>query len=199
MTTELALPSTFKDMLREKILSMCMDMIPKEKLDELIEKEVKDFFDTEQLLTIKETTITVDNVNYDPRANSWETNGKKKLDCPTLTFGSKMTPFRQLVWSCLYQHLKPKIEQVFEEEHSAANVALVTWMAETARPGIKDSYVSQFSHLSTVMSSVMLQNVLQAAMNQSHDNLKMALQQAGVDTRNLPMFPRPRVPGVDIN
>ena len=51
------LPQTFRETLREKVMAATLDLIPKEVLDGYISREITAFFESEELLTVKETEV----------------------------------------------------------------------------------------------------------------------------------------------
>jgi hypothetical protein len=193
MSSNISIPVDMKEFLRQKILGAYMEVIPKDRLDELIETEVRNFFETEQLLTVQETQIAVDNPSYDPK--SYRSDRTLKRDC--LTFGSKMTPFRQLVWSTLHQHLQPVLSAILADNQSKLNKDLGEWVTEIASPVVADTNKATFTYLATSMSSMMLRNAMQNAITTSHNNMQAALMHVGINSAAIDSIPPPIVPPID--
>ena len=185
MSTDVALPTQFKDLVRERILSMFMDLIPKDEIDNLVEKEIKAFFETEALLTVTQTQIEIDNPMYDSTRNSGYGNERRiKREC--LAFGSKMTPFRQLVWSTLHQALQPALIKALTDENSQVKSDFDDWVTLKATPDLLQTNKALFTHLATNMSAMMLRQVLNDAVNSAQHNLVNSLQMVGINPTSLP-------------
>ena len=110
MSNDLAianLPQTFRENLREKVMAATLDLIPKEVLDNYISREITAFFENEELLTVKETEVVMDNPRWDQSKYTGYGN-EREIKLKAIAFGSRMTPFRQLVWTLLYTDLRPK-------------------------------------------------------------------------------------------
>lgn len=192
MSNEIALPQQFKDAAREKILTMFIDLIPKEQLDEYIAKEVKAFFETETILTVTPTRIEVENPQYDKTRNDSYGN-QKYLSRECVAFGSKMTPFRQLAWTVIHEHIKPK----FEAQLTAEDSDLKKQFDEQLGIGVGDIAENNrklVAGISTTMVSYMFRQTFADAVNLSHFNLKQALQNIGVDYSKVQSLPNPWIP-----
>lgn len=190
MSNDVALPSQFKDVIRERILSAFMDLIPKEKIDELVELEIKAFFETEQLLTVTQTTIEVDNPKYEP--GSYGYGNDKKIKRDALVLGSKMTPFRQLVWTTLHTALAPQLLAIINDENSALKLDLQEWMHEKAKPDLNVSNKDLFNTMATGMATMLLRNTMMDAASSAHMTLTAAFSNAGLNMNNMPgMFVPP--------
>lgn len=190
-STSIVENSSFKDAMRERILAACMDLIPREKVDELIDAEVQAFFTTEQLLTVQTTKVEVANPRYDnSKYGGYDNSRMVTREC--LAFGSKMTPFRQLVWTVLHEYVYPIVKASLDEENSAAKIELDKFMIETATPQLNEGYKSLFSHLAVGMSAYMVNKAMQDAVTMSHFNLTSALAAVGMNINNLPPAVQPR-------
>jgi hypothetical protein len=173
-----------------------MDLIPKEKIDELVDKEINAFFETEQLLTVEVTKVEVDNPNYEP-SRGYGYNNEKKITREAIAFGSKMTPFRQLVWTELHQHLQPKIKALLTAEDSKVKAEMDKWVNQSAAPVLHENYQSMFTHLAMGMSNMMLHRMMRDAATTAHANMAMALSSVGLPTGNLPQpMVAPITPGL---
>lgn len=186
MTSEVALPTQFRDILRERILSSFMDLIPKEKINELVDGEIKAWFETEQLLTITQTTIEVDNPKYEPGKYHHGNDRTHKRD--HLVVGSKMTPFRQLVWTTLHQELTPRIRAIINDENSGLGTDLKTWLETQAQPNLAATNKELFSNMSMGMSTLILRTTMTDAIHASHVMMTTAFANAGMNTSNMPVF-----------
>jgi hypothetical protein len=173
--SNIELASNFKDVLREKVLETFMGLIPQDKIQEYINKEIYTFFEQEQLLTITESKIEVENPNYDPRSSSYGNEKKLTRDC--ITFGSKMTPFRQLVWNEIYTYIKPKVSELLQSENSSLKKELDTWFITKATVDLKESNTTMFNNLAVAMAGSMMSNTIRTALDYSNMNIKNALDQ----------------------
>lgn len=190
MSNEVALPSQFKDVIRERILSAFMDLIPKEKIDELVELEIKAFFETDQLLTVTQTTIEVDNPKYE--AGSYGYGNDKRIKRDAMVLGSKMTPFRQMVWATLHTALAPQLLAIINDEGSELRVSLQEWLTEKAKPDLNVANKDLFNTMAMGMVAMLLRNCVMDAASSAHMTMTSAFQNAGLNMNNMPgMFVPP--------
>lgn len=174
MNTAVALPTEFKDVMREKILSAFMGMIPQDKIDELVSKEITAFFDTEVELVISETPASLKK-----RAGS---SYSSSTTLPTsFSIDSKITPFRQLVWSTIHEFIQPKIAEIVKDVKGQANKELESWLVEEAKPVAGATFKAIFTETAKSMSQQMFYKTMQYSIQQSHMNMMNALAAIGVD------------------
>lgn len=188
MSNDLAianLPQTFRETLREKVMAATLDLIPKEVLDNYISKEIMAFFEAEQMLTIKETEVTVDNPRWDSTKYTGYGN-ERFYKMQAIAFGSHMTPFRQLVWTLLYTDLRPKLEAMLADEENTVRKELNDWIDVTVKVNMAETNRTMFSNLANTMSRSMFHGVLYDAVNMSYMNMRNALQAMGADTSRMP-------------
>lgn len=194
-STDVTIPAAFKDVMREKILAAYVEFVPKEQLDILLANEISAFFETEMILTVAETKIEFNNPNYKPNGYSNYDN-KPKLERTALAFGSKMTPFRQLVWSELHKHIQPTIEGIFKDNNSAVNTELNNWFAETVQPVSGNVSKDLFTQLSAAMSASMFHRSMTSAIAITHSNMMASFATVGVDVGRIPTVPFQQVPPI---
>lgn len=174
------LPQSFQDKLRERILSQFVDLIPAEKLNDMIQAEITLFFETPIMLTVKPTQVEVLNPKYEPREpNRWGNEPKLKIDC--LAFGSHMTPFRQMVWTCLHDHLRPQFEAALNNSETELNQEINSWMKEIGKPRVVETTRSMVTDMGLAMSRTMLARTMENAVFNAHQNMRNSLTQAGVN------------------
>ena len=191
MSNDLAianLPQTFRETLREKVVAATMDLLPKEVLDGYISREINAFFESPELLTVKETEITVDNPLWDSSKYTGYGN-EREIKLKAIAFGSRMTPFRQLVWTLLYTDLRPKLEAVLADEESTVRKELNDWIETTVKVNMAATNRTVFSNLANTMSRSMFHGVLYEAVNMSYTNMRNALGAMGADTSRMPENP----------
>jgi hypothetical protein len=182
MSGEITIDSAgFREKMRERILAAYVDLIPAEQFDAMLKAEVKAFFETESMLTVKQTQVTVDNPTY--KTDTWSSN--RTVDVPALVFGSKMTPFRQLVWSAIHQHLQPLVSQCLADTDTEVGQEIAEWASKSLKPGLDVANKIDFQKLSVAMSSQMFAMTLRQASETSNLNLQNAFLQAGMRMPNL--------------
>ena len=137
----------------------------------------------EQMLTIQETTITEANPNYSPSNHSHYNQPKR--EAKALVYGSKMTPFRQLVWTTLHCYLAPKLKAMLDEEKTEAVKALDEMLVSNIAPQVKATYKENFNCLANAMSLNMFQTYLKSSIALAHNNMVMSFQQVGISTNSL--------------
>jgi hypothetical protein len=187
MTNEVALPVEFKDAMREKILSMFMGLIPQEKIDDLITKEIRVFFETEVILTVRETQVEVDNPDYIPHQSSYR--NERKLSKDAIVVGSAMTPFRQLVWTTIHQYLKPKLKAIIDDVNTEAGKELQTQLTEQFKPQVGETFKAIFTQTATSMSAGLFYRHMQYSIQASHSNMIASLNVVGIPASNIPPSP----------
>lgn len=183
MTSNLTLttmPSDFKSALKEKILGAFIDLIPEEQFNEMLNEEIKAFFESEQIVAVTEGKMEVNNPKYNPTSNQIYGN-TKTLTKECMTLSMKVSPFRQLVWSTLYSHLSEKIEEVVKSEHSQVGKSLAEWFETKAKGEIKETQSSMIERYAMAGGMGMLSSVLLNASLTSKATIMSALQQTGVD------------------
>lgn len=187
------LPTSFQDKLRERILSQFVDLIPAEKLDAMISAEIQDFFETPQMLTVQTTKKEIRNPRYDPaKSSGWGTNEPTiKVDC--LAFGSHMTPFRQLVWTCLHEYLSPQLTAALNASETELHEEINAWVKDIGKPKVVGSTRSMVTDLALVASRTLVSRTIDSAVTSAHYNMRNSLQQAGVDVSRMDMNPTPVV------
>lgn len=190
MSNGIVTQGAFQDALRKRIMESFMDLVPAEKLDGLIDVEIKAFFETEQLLTVKNTEVEVENPAYEPGKSGYGySSSSRTLKRECLAFGSKMTPFRQMVWTALHEHLAPKLKAHLEAEHSDTKQKLDEWLSVTAQPGLDSGKTSLFTQLSMGMSNMMLSRIMADALQTAHYNMMQSMNAVGLNITSLPQIP----------
>lgn len=191
LTSMASMPATFKDALRDRVLKSTLDLMPPDLLGEYIDREIKAFFDTEQLLTVAPTKVVVDNPSYDSNKGYNSYSNEKQLSKETLAFGSKMTPFRQMVWGVLFEHLRPRMVKIVDDETSAVRVELDKWIAETSVPVIGATNKTMFNSLASTMASTMFHNAISQSVSHANMNIRSAMASMGANPSQLPQLFQP--------
>lgn len=91
----------FKTKLSERIKDMLMDMIPEDKINGLIDAEIKAFFETPS------ESYVMTGEARDRSTDYWAANKSVNITV-------KATPFRALVWGECHKYLDSKIKEVFQ-------------------------------------------------------------------------------------
>ncbi len=191
MSTALELPSNFRDAMRERILSSLIDLMPKEKIDELVASEVRAFFETPQLLTVAANTVEVSNPQYSA-GSGYHQDRKVKKEC--LAFGSHMTPFRQLVWSTLHAALEPQLQAMLADDTQELKTSLAEWLIEKAKPDLTTTNRELFNNMVMGMAAMQMRNTMLEALTTSHMSLRNVLSASGFNTANMPQMFTPMTP-----
>lgn len=124
--SDISSSQSFREMLRELTIGAFVELIPKEALDKMLDAEIKGFFESEQFLSLEQRRIEVENPQY----NSSNYSSSRTLTKECIVTYSKMTPFRQMVWSALHENLKPKIAALLNAEKDQALSELDKWSLE---------------------------------------------------------------------
>lgn len=186
------LPTTFRDKLREKILLQYAELVPQDQLDALIAEEVNAFFHHEALLTVSQTTVELKNPRYDPARYQGYGN-EKTFQQAAFVFGSQMTPFRQLAWSLLHEHLSTKLNAALNDSRSEVRKTTDSWINLTGTPEIVGNTRLHMETIANAMSAAMLSSTLSRASSLAHENMRMSLSAAGMDISLIPEVPAVRI------
>lgn len=188
LTSIANMPATFKEALRDRVLKATLDIMPSDLMSEYIDREIKAFFETEQLLTVKQLTIEVDNPEYDPSKGYSSYNNPKQLSRETLAFGNKMTPFRQMVWGILNEHLRPRLTKLVDDETSQVRKELDSWISQTVAPKVSEVNKDMFTRTATMMSSTMFHNAISQAVSVANANIRNSMTTMGANPAQIPLI-----------
>ena len=151
----------FKDKLREKILSSFSDLIPPETMTALIDSEIKAFFETKDSLIIESEKAYVDRLNKrvielvtPNNTNKYYSNYNVETK-EFLAIKSNMTPFRQLVWSSLFEYIKPVVDKAITDNCNNVKDELNKYLSDQANNMIKEQVGVNFNTLAMFQSEVM--------------------------------------------
>jgi hypothetical protein len=105
MSNNLIVSDNFKDSITKKVRDVFMDIIPDDKLSEMVSNEIKAFFeDTNSSFIVTEVS-----------SSGWSNN-------KTLEYKSSCTPFRLLIWKEVTSLVKSKVQALTESEALKAEV-----------------------------------------------------------------------------
>lgn len=151
----------FKDKLREKILSSFSDLIPPETMTALIDSEIKAFFETKDSLIIESEKAYVDRLNKrvielvtPNNTNKYYSNYNVETK-EFLAIKSNMTPFRQLVWSSLFEYIRPVVDKAIADNCNNVKDELNKYLSDQANNMIKEQVGVNFNALAMFQSEVM--------------------------------------------
>jgi hypothetical protein len=154
-----------------------MGLIPEETLNEYLEKEIKFFFEHEQILTIDKQKVNIPN----PTGNrsGYGYGNEPYVVKEEFVVSAPMSPFRQLVWSELYSYLKPIVKQQIEDETTKTHKALNEWVLNSMKDTVGLSYKINFESLTVLNSKMLLGNVYKRSVDMANDNLSVAMNFLG--------------------
>ena len=176
--------SDFRKHLREKLLGALVELIPPEEFDKMLDEEVKAFFYTEQLLTVELMDVHKNGVRT--RTTSHTGFGyHEPAERQVLAFGSRMTPFRQMVWTILHEALSGHIKSTLDNEESEIKNEFTKTLVNSIQPTVKEVGMGMFSQLSNAMAMGMMSNVLHQAASDVNIVLHDAFQRAGMDPQGV--------------
>jgi len=183
-STQLDIPQSLRDQVRERVLSALVGFFSEEQLDTMIMAEINAFFTTDTLLTVQETRVNVDNPHYGQNGD-WQRTKERS----SLAFGSKMTPFRQMVWSIMHQHLTPVFQKALETEGTAVQVAFSKWVGDLMVPDMKATEQTLFQQTAMMMAMSMFATSMRDAVTKSHVNMTASFMSMGLDVSRIPPLP----------
>lgn len=181
--TELATITESKDFrtaLKEKVLGALVELIPEEEFNNMLNAEVKAFFESEQLLVIEQGKVQIDNPRYNP-SNGYQYGNDKTITKDCMVLNIKMTPFRQLVWKYLSEYVSNQVSDVINSEHSAVKQELDKWFVEVATDDINETQRALINKFVMTGSMGIINSTISTANSLAKATMISALQQAGVD------------------
>lgn len=190
MTNAIAFPAAFQDKLRDALFEKFMELFPKEQLDKAIADEIDAYFNS----NVGEFTQATLQIPAPTEYNSRNTRSVEVLK----TF-TPISPFRQLVWSSLHNHLKPILAELLKDRATEFHKALLEHL--TQELPLNASIREQTRMLGVAMSSSMVSSAMLAAQQAAHENLKRALLATGMDynmVNSMPCIQATHVPTVGI-
>lgn len=169
----IAFPAAFQEKLRDSLFEKFMELFPKDQLDNAIQEEINAFFTTEVAPFVK-TTVRVENPNY---RNSWD---NKYIDEPAVTSSLKITPFRQLIWTQMHEHLQGIVKEVIEDHKSEYGKAFAEYLNQQLKPAVGESLTTNMQTIGVAMSSTLMSAAMKSAADSSYTMLQNAMRQMGV-------------------
>ena len=176
--------SDFRKHLRERILGALVELIPPEEFDSMLDEEVKAFFYTEQLLTVELMDVHKNGVRMRTTSNTGY-GYHEQAERQVLAFGSRMTPFRQMVWTILHEELSGHIKDALDNNEDGIKNEFTKTLVDSIQPTVKEVGLGMFSQLSNAMAMGMMSNVLKQAASDVTIVLHGAFQRAGIDPQGV--------------
>lgn len=173
MSNAIAFPAAFQEKLRDSLFEKFMELFPKDQLDKAIQGEISAFFTTE-VAPFTKTTVKVKNPNY---RGSWD---NEYINEPAVTSAIKITPFRQLIWAQMHEHLQDIVKEVIEDRKSEYGKAFAEYLNQHLKPAVGESLTTNMQTIGVAMSSTLMTSAMQAAAQASLEMLRNALRQTNV-------------------
>ena len=191
MSNAIAFPAAFQEKLRDSLFEKFMELFPKEQLDHAIQAEINAFFTTEVAPFVK-TTVKVKNPNY---RCSWD---QEYIDAPALTSSIKITPFRQLIWTQMHEHLQGVVQEVIEDRKSEYGKAFAEYLNQHLKPAVGESLTANMQTIGIAMSSTLMSAAMKSAADSSYSMLHNAMRHMEVSQdviNQIHPAPLPVIPG----
>lgn len=165
--TDLVVATDFKEKVTSKVRDTFMDLIPEETLNELVQKEINDFFN----VTSEKFRIVIENRNF-----GYSNSGSASVEM-------MVSPFRALVWEEVKSLVMPSLKKIFESENWKTEVAYDNMGKQEVRVSeLLDAKLEQYV---TVMAKAMFQQAFGAAVEASKMDIDQQvvnkLQQNGIN------------------
>lgn len=165
-------PAAFQEKLRDSLFEKFMELFPKEQLDKAIQDEINAFFTTEVAPFVK-TTVRIENPNY---RGSWD---NKYIDEPAVTSSLKITPFRQLIWTQMHEHLQGIVKEIIEDRKSEYGKAFSEYLNQQLKPAVGESLTANMQTIGVAMSSTLMSAAMKSASDSSCLMLQNAMRHMG--------------------
>lgn len=188
--SNLTVPPAFQEKLRDAMFEKFMELFPKEQLEKAIDSEITAFFELD-VAPFTKTTVKVDNPNY---RNSWDS---RTIDIPAMTSVMKITPFRQLVWEAMHDHMRPVVDEVVADRKSQFGKAFADYIGQSIKPAVENTLNANMHTLGAAMASSIMNASMNASVDASHQTLQQAMRMLNVppETINgIPKFEPPALP-----
>lgn len=165
--TDLVSTTDFKEKVTEKVRATFMDIIPEEALNELVQKEINDFFN-----------VTSENFTLKVTANRFGYNNGNDAEVEM-----RVSPFRHLVWQQVRNLVDPALKGIFESEEWKTEVAYDNLGKQEVR--INELLDAKLEQYVTIMAKAMFQQAFGAAVEASKADTSQQviekLQQNGIN------------------
>jgi hypothetical protein len=143
----------FREVVREKIVSTFMSLIPEQELENLIKKEINDFFNSNEKMTFQIQSVYTG------------------VQLSAMTgYGST---FRQLVWTELHRIVHPKIVEILRHPDNVVDETMQELMKSSDS---RETQLNIFETLIMNMSRQMFSSILAEARNQTKNMVASAAQ-----------------------
>jgi len=169
--------NNFRDKLREKILNSFSDLIPENQMNAFIDAEIKAFFETKDCLIIENEKAYVDKINKKiielvtpSNVNKYYHNYNVETK-EFLAVKSNMTPFRQLVWSSLFEYIKPIVDKTITDNCNNVKDELNKYLSDQANNLIKTHVGVNFNTLAMFQSEAMFARFAQDSLYKVRETL----------------------------
>lgn len=169
--------NSFRDKLREKILNSFSDLIPENQMNAFIDAEIKAFFETKDCLIIENEKVYIDRINkkaielVTPNNLSKYSNNYNVETKQFLAVKSNMTPFRQLVWSSLFEYIKPIVDKTITDNCNNVKDELNKYLSDQANNLIKTHVGVNFNTLAMFQSEMMFAKFAQDSLYKVRETL----------------------------
>ena len=160
--TGLALNQDFKERVTNKVRDVFMELISEETLTELVNAEIKAFFE-------------VESSTYTSRSLGGYGNQRE--------FVTSCTPFRLIVWEEVRKQIQPKLQEVFDSD---AWKTETFWVGNEQQTQINELLEKKLESMVTKMAASMFHNMfaqaVQGAKWDLQNDVQTILQNAGVNS-----------------
>ena len=190
--SNLTVPTSFQEKLRDSIFEKFLELFPKEILEEAIATEIKDFFeaDTSEFVVGK---AIVPNPDYKPK--EWQS--RSTIEVSTVRYLSKVTPFRQLVWSAINDHVGSMIKETLANNEAELTAAINNFYSTSLSPELNKGVAANIDMIAKGMAASAQVATLQAATREAHAHMVRCLQITNViDYSQANSLPQPVPPVV---
>lgn len=164
----LALNDGLREKLSTKIKEALFDLLPEEKINELITAEIRAFFEDESFkMEVREE---------EPANLGLDRNARKAI---VLT--AKVSAFRHLVRQSIIPEVEKRIKKALNDSEGEYQKALEDWFVIEVGNRIDGDMAARINVLATTTSKAHTHMLLQQAMTTSYQQVMHALESASLD------------------
>lgn len=146
------------DTLKRKVQETFLGLIPEEAMKEMIDNEIKSFFELQDRVYTDMPVVTMTRKEaiahgYEfSSISSWDNSPGTKVNVKQIGLVTPMSPFRHLVWHELGIVLQTKIKEAVNDTGSEFRKKLDTWFQEESVDEITKVTTLNFNSLAMLMA-----------------------------------------------
>lgn len=175
-------PEDMKAKLKDIIKGAMFGLLPDEALEKMATDEMEAFFKSEQQYQVQQIEVQVPNPAYDPKRPDYEWNNKKYIPEHRTVLSTRATPFRQMVWSILHEHLWVHLNQIIDAK-IGQDVGELKFLMDQVGLVVGSTHENKFIGLLMQMVAAQYSGIIASAAGQAKMELLGILHNNGIQLK----------------